>query len=96
MGQPAARMTDLHTCPMTTGPVPHVGGPIVSPASPMVLIGNMPAAGLGSMAVCVGPPSSVMNGSPMVLVGSKPAARMGDPTAHGGTITLGCPMVLIG
>lgn len=96
MGQPAARITDMHTCPMTTGPVPHVGGPIVAPASPMVLIGNMPAAGLGSQAVCVGPPSAVMNGSPMVLVGNKPAARMGDPTAHGGTIILGCPLVLVG
>ena len=96
---PAARVGDMHVCPMVTPgvpPIPHVGGPILPAGCPTVLIGNMPAAGLGSQAVCVGPPSAVMNGSPMVLVGNKPAARMGDPTAHGGTIVLGCPLVLIG
>jgi len=93
---PAARMTDMHTCPMVTGIVPHVGGPIMPPGCPMVLIGNMPAARMGDMVTCVGPPDSVMMGSPGVLVGGNPAARMGDPTAHGGVIVLGFPMVLIG
>lgn len=99
MGMMAARITDLHTCPMVTPglpPVPHVGGPIVGPGAPTVLIGKMPAAVLGDNAVCVGPPDSIMKGSATVLICGKPAARVGDLTAHGGTITLGCPTVLIG
>jgi uncharacterized Zn-binding protein involved in type VI secretion len=94
--QPAARLTDMHTCPMTTGPVPHVGGPIVAPGSPKVLIGGLPAACMGDMVTCVGPPDSIIKGSTKVLVGGKPAARMGDSTAHGGVIVLGCMKVLIG
>lgn len=81
---------------MSSGPVPHVGGPIVSPGAPTVLIGNMPAATLGSMCVCVGPPDSIVMGSTTVLMSNKPAARMGDSTAHGGKIVLGCPTVLVG
>ena len=96
MPQPAARVGDMHVCPMVTGVVPHVGGPIMMPATPTVLIGGMPAAGLGSLCVCVGPPSTVIMGAPTVLIGGKPAARMGDPTAHGGTIVAGLPTVLIG
>lgn len=92
----AARVTDMHTCPMSTGPVPHVGGPIIGPGAPTVLIGGMPSSVVGDMCVCVGPPDSVVKGSATVLVGGKPAARMGDTTAHGGTIVLGCPTVLIG
>jgi len=95
MPQPAARITDMHVCPMLTGPVPHVGGPIVMPATPTVLIGGLPAAGIGSLVTCVGPPDTIVMGSPTVLVGGKPAARMGDTCAHGGTIILGCPTVLI-
>lgn len=92
----AARLTDMHVCPMFTGPVPHVGGPIVSPASPTVLIGSMPSAGVGSACVCVGPPDSIVKGSGTVLLGGMPAARMGDSTAHGGTVVLGCFTVMIG
>lgn len=92
----AARLTDFHACPMVTGPVPHVGGPIVGPGIPNVLIGFMPAATVGDMATCVGPPDSIVKGSATVLVGGKPAARMGDMTAHGGTIVAGCPTVMIG
>ncbi len=95
----AARITDLHTCPMVTPglpPVPHVGGPIIGPGAPTVLIGNMPAAVMGDSAVCTGPPDSIMKGSVTVLICGKPAARVGDLTAHGGTITLGCATVLIG
>jgi uncharacterized Zn-binding protein involved in type VI secretion len=93
---PAARLTDLHTCPMVTAVVPHVGGPIVGPGVPTVLIGSMPAAVIGDSCVCTGPPDTIVKGSATVLVGGKPAARMGDNTAHGGVVTLGLPTVLIG
>jgi uncharacterized Zn-binding protein involved in type VI secretion len=96
MGKPAARLTDMHTCPMVTGIVPHVGGPISGPGCPTVLIGKLPAARATDMAVCVGPPDLLVPGSPTVLIGKMPAARMGDSTAHGGVIVLGCPTVLIG
>ena len=86
----------MHTCPMTTGPVPHVGGPITGPGIPTVLIANMPAAVLGDMVTCVGPPDTIAMGSATVLIGGKPAARMGDQTAHGGVIVAGAPTVLIG
>lgn len=92
----AARVTDMHICPMVTGTVPHVGGPVLPPGVPTVLIGGMPAACLGDMCVCTGPPDSIIMGSATVLIGGKPAARMGDSTAHGGTIILGCPTVIIG
>ncbi|MFK7924464.1 MAG: PAAR domain-containing protein [Bacteroidia bacterium] len=93
---PAARLTDMHTCPMSTGPVPHVGGPIVGPGAPTVLIANMPAAVVGDLVTCVGPPDSIVKGSATVLIGGKPAARMGDQTAHGGVIVKGEPTVMIG
>ncbi len=99
MSKPAARVGDMHTCPMLTPglpPIPHVGGPVVSPGAPTVLIGNVPAAGMGSSCVCVGPPDTIILGSMTVLLGGKPAARMGDSTAHGGVIALGMPTVLIG
>ena len=96
MGQPAARTTDMHTCPMVTGVVPHVGGPILPPCEPTVLIGSLPAARVGDMCTCVGPPDTIAKGSTTVLIGGKPAARMGDSTAHGGVIVVGCPTVLIG
>jgi uncharacterized Zn-binding protein involved in type VI secretion len=96
MGMPAARLTDMHVCPMVTVLVPHVGGPIVAPGCPTVLIGGMPAARVSDMVVCVGPPDVIALGSFTVLIGGLPAARMGDLTAHGGSIILGCPTVLIG
>lgn len=96
MGQPAARASDMHVCPMSTGPVPHVGGPILPPGEPTVLIGGMPAARVGDMATCTGPPDTIAAGSGTVLIGGMPAARMGDSTAHGGTIVLGEFTVLIG
>lgn len=94
--QPAARLTDLHVCPMITGVVPHVGGPILAPGAPTVLIGGLPAARIGDTAVCVGPPDSIVSGAPTVLIAGMPAARLGDSTAHGGAIVLGCFTVLIG
>jgi uncharacterized Zn-binding protein involved in type VI secretion len=81
---------------MTTGPVPHVGGPILPAGAPTVLIGGLPAARVGDMAVCVGPPDVIAQGSATVLIGGMPAARMGDSTVHGGTIVFGLPTVLIG
>lgn len=99
MGKPAARVGDMHMCPMVTPglpPIPHVGGPITGPGVPTVLIGGMPAAVMGDMCTCVGPPDTVVLGSTGVFIGGKPAARMGDQCAHGGKITVGCPTVLIG
>ena len=92
----AARVTDMHTCPMVTVLVPHVGGPILPPGMPTVLIGSLPAARVSDMAVCVGPPDVIALGSFTVLIGSLPAARLGDMTAHGGVIVMGCPNVIIG
>ncbi|MCF6305840.1 MAG: PAAR domain-containing protein [Rhodobacteraceae bacterium] len=96
MGKPAARIGDMHVCPMTTGPVPHVGGPILPPGAMTVLIGGPPAANAGGMAVCVGPPDTLLPGSGTVMIGGKPAVRMGDSTAHGGKVVLGCFQVMIG
>ncbi|MGQ8364202.1 PAAR domain-containing protein [Glaciecola sp. 1036] len=94
--KPAARITDMHICPQVIATVPHVGGPVIGPGSPTVLIGGLPAAVQGDSCVCVGPPDSINMGSSSVLIGGKPAARMGDMTAHGGSIVIGCPTVLIG
>jgi uncharacterized Zn-binding protein involved in type VI secretion len=97
MGQPAARVGDMHTCPqISPGPVPHVGGPILPPGCPTVLIGGQPAARATGMATCTGPPDTIAKGSVTVLIGKLPAARMGDITAHGGVIVMGLPTVLIG
>lgn len=96
MGFPAARISDMHVCPMVTGVVPHVGGPILPPGMPTVLIGKLPAATLSSMCTCVGPPDVIIKGSFVVLIGKKPAARMLDNTAHGGMIMGGAPNVIIG
>ncbi len=93
---PAARITDMHVCPMVTGVVPHVGGPVLPPGAPTVLIGGLPAARVGDMLVCTGPPDVIVRGSATVLIGGMPAARMGDMTAHGGTVMGGLPTVLIG
>ena len=97
MGMPAARLTDMHVCPQVTVLVPHVGGPITALGEPTVLIGGLPAARVGDMATCVGPPDFIAPpGAPTVLIGGMPAARMGDMTVHGGSIILGCFTVLIG
>ncbi|CAN7748675.1 PAAR domain-containing protein [Pseudorhodoferax sp. LjRoot39] len=96
---PAARITDLHACPMVTPglpPVPHVGGPVLGPGVPTVLIGQLVAAVVGDTALCVGPPDTIVKGSATVMIGSRPAARVGDTTAHGGSIALGCFTVIVG
>ena len=92
----AARVSDFHICPMITGTVPHVGGPILPPGCATVLIGGFPAACVGDMLTCSGPPDSIVAGSATVFIEGKPAARIGDSTAHGGKIILGCFTVLIG
>jgi uncharacterized Zn-binding protein involved in type VI secretion len=95
MAMPAARVGDMHVCPMVTVLVPHVGGPILPPGGLTVLIGGMPAARVGDMCTCVGPPDAIVLGSPKVLIGGKPAAFLGSPTAHGGAVVVGCPTVLV-
>ncbi|MCB0502350.1 MAG: PAAR domain-containing protein [Bacteroidetes bacterium] len=95
MGALAARIGDFHICPMVTGTVPHVGGPVALGAT-NVLIAGVPAARVGDMCTCIGPPDSIVAGSATVMIGGAPAARVGDSTAHGGTIVVGAPTVLIG
>jgi uncharacterized Zn-binding protein involved in type VI secretion len=96
MGKPASRLSDMHVCPMVTGVVPHVGGPILPPCAPTVLIGGLPAARLGDPAVCAGGPDAIALGSFTVLTSGQPQARIGDLTVHGGSIVLGLPTVLVG
>ena len=96
MGMPASRITDMHLCPMVTGIVPHVGGPILPPGAVTVLIGGLPAARVTDMATCVGPPDVIVLGSFTVFTMNLPQARLGDMTAHGGSIVLGLPTVLVG
>lgn len=93
----AARISDNHTCPMVNpGGSPHVGGPVSGPCVSTVLIGGMPAAVMGDMLVCAGPPDTIVTGSGTVLIGGRPAARVGDMTAHGGVIVVGSLTVQIG
>jgi uncharacterized Zn-binding protein involved in type VI secretion len=96
MGKPAARITDMHVCPMVTALVPHVGGPVTGPGAPTVFIGGLPAAVMGDLCTCTGPPDTIVLGSTTVMISGKPAARLGDSTAHGGSIVLGDFTVLIG
>lgn len=94
---PAARVSDMHVCPMWSGLVPHIGGPVLPPCQPTVLIGGLPAARVGDMLTCAGGPDTIATGSPAVLIGYMPAARVTDLTVHGGVIAgPGCPNVLIG
>ena len=93
---PASRLTDMHTCPMVTGTVPHVGGPVSGPGAPTVIIGGMPAARVSDMCVCVGPPDTIAAGSGTVITLGMPQARLGDMTVHGGALVLGCPTVIVG
>lgn len=92
----AARITDMHVCPMVTGLVPHVGGPVLPPGSTNVFIAGLPAATLGDMLSCAGGPDTIIKGSTTVMINGRPAARMGDNTAHGGAIVAGCFTVNIG
>ena len=96
---PAARLTDNHVCPMVTPglpPIPHVGGPVIGPGIPTVMIEKLPAAVVGDNCVCVGPPDVIAKGSSSVMIGGKPADRLGDSTVHGGSIVLGAMTVMVG
>ena len=96
---PAARLGDMHVCPMVTPgtpPIPHVGGPISGPCAPTVIIGGMLAARVSDMAVCVGPPDIIVMGSATVITCGQPQARISDQCAHGGKIVAGCPTVIVG
>jgi len=93
---PATRLTDMHTCPMVTGTVPHVGGPVTAPGAPTVIIGGMPAARVSDMCTCVGPPDVITKGSATVITLGMPQARIGDMTVHGGVLVAGCPTVMVG
>jgi len=89
----------MHVCPMVTPgvpPIPHVGGPVLPPGAITVIIGGMPAARVGDMCVCVGPPDAIMMGSVTVIVAGMPQARIGDPTVHGGALVMGYPTVIVG
>jgi uncharacterized Zn-binding protein involved in type VI secretion len=92
----AARVSDMHTCPMVTGVVPHVGGPILAPGAPTVLIAGQPAATVGDHCECTGPLDTIAQGSSSVRINGKPAARKGDRTVHGGVIVAGAQTVMIG
>lgn len=96
MGVPAATVGDMHVCPMVTGVVPHVGGPVLPPGGIPVMILGKPAAVVGGMCSCVGPPDVIVMGSMTVMIGSRPAAKMGSTTAHGGTVIATAVTVLIG
>jgi uncharacterized Zn-binding protein involved in type VI secretion len=92
----AARIGDMHVCPMMVGNVPHIGGPVINASAATVMIAGLPAATVGDMLTCSGPPDTIIKGSATVMIGGKPAARMGDSTAHGGTIIAGAATVQIG
>ncbi len=93
---PAARLTDAHVCPMVSGTVPHVGGPIAGPCVPTVLVDFLPTAVVGDHCVCAGPPDVIVKGSATVMINGLPAARVGDHTVHGGVVVMGSPTVVIG
>ncbi|EGR7952526.1 PAAR domain-containing protein [Vibrio vulnificus] len=95
MSKPAATIGHNHLCPKKTGKIPHVGGPITTGSS-NVMINGVPAARKGDSMVCVGPPDSIKQGSSSVFINGKPAARMFDATNHGGVIIGGSPNVFIG
>lgn len=92
----AARANDMHVCPMFNGPAPHVGGPVLPGSNTTVMIGGQPAAVVGDSCTCSGPPDTIVKGSSSVMIAGSPAARMGDSTAHGGSIVMGFPTVMIG
>lgn len=95
-GRPAVRVTDRHVCPFSDGPVPHVGGAVVSAPAPEVLAAGLPLAAAGSLVGCEGALGFVLSGSATVLVAGQPVARVGDAAAHGGMLVGGAPTVLVG
>lgn len=94
--KPVATIGSMHVCPMVSGYIPHVGGPVIGPGAPNVLANGKPIAVMGDKCSCVGPPDTIVMGNPSILVNGKPIACMGDMTSHGGTITMGEPNILVG
>ena len=94
-GKPVATVGSNHVCPMCSGTVPHVGGPVTL-GETNILINNKPVATQGSMCTCAGPPDTIIQGNPSVLFNGKPVACLGDMTAHGGSIVVGEVNVTIG
>ena len=96
-GKPVATVGSMHVCPMCSGTVPHVGGPVTGPGQAGVLMNGKPVATVGDMCTCAaGSPDVIVTGNPNVLVNGKPIACVGDMTAHGGTIVQGESNILIG
>ena len=96
MPGPVATVGSMHTCPMVTGTTPHVGGPITGPGAPNVLHNGKPAAVVGDLCTCVGPPDMLVQGHPSILHNGKPAVCQNDPTAHGGLVSQGEPNIIHG
>ncbi len=94
-GKPIATVGSMHVCPLVSGTVPHVGGPVIGPGQPNVLINGKPVAVMGDTVTCAGPPDTIVQGEPTVLINGIPVATQGSMTAHGGTITVGDPTVMI-
>lgn len=84
-----------HVCPMVTGTTPHVGGPVIGPGCPGVLINGQPVALLGDTCVCCGPPDVIVQGCPGVLVDGVPVVLQDCMTAHGGVVPAGVPGVTV-
>lgn len=95
-GKPVATVGSMHVCPLCSGSVPHVGGPIIGPGMPGATINGQPIAVMGDMCTCVGPPDTIVQGCPGVTINGVPIAVVGSMTAHGGQITSGIPGVTIG
>lgn len=96
MGLPIARITDIHICPVVSGIIPHVGGPLLQVSVVTVLMGGLPAAQVSGMLSCIGAVDTIIVGSTTVLVGAIPVARFSDKCAHGGTLITCFPTILIG
>ncbi|TAJ15407.1 hypothetical protein DMA11_01865 [Marinilabiliaceae bacterium JC017] len=94
-GKPIATQGSMHVCPMCSGLIPHVGGPVLGPGANNVLINGKPAAVMGDMCTCAGPPDTIAQGEPTVLINGTPVATQGSMTAHGGTIVQGDPTIMI-
>ena len=86
----------MHTCPMTTGNTPHVGGPIIGPGCSTATLNGIPIALQGDKCICAaGGQDVILQGCPTATINGVPIALQGSPTAHGGTIPAGVPGAVI-
>ena len=95
-GKPIATVGSMHMCPMCSGYIPHIGGPVTGPGMPGVTINGQAVAVMGDMCTCIGPPDVIVQGCPGITINGVPVASVGCMTAHGGQITSGIPGVTIG